>query len=66
MVYLSTAAALAAPLASILHVTLVAASPFGDSESVGSFQNGIFKREGEDDTDADILADGTGPLRSGK
>ena len=66
---------LAAPLLNSFLSTIVTASPVDYSENLGVTDNTlIVKRQAadpsnidpEDETDAEIAADGTGPLRSGK
>ena len=65
---------LAAPLLSSYLSNMVTASPVDYSENLGVIEDTlIFKRQAadpsnidpEDETDAEIAADGTGPLRSG-
>ena len=65
---------LAAPLLSSFLSTIVTASPVDYSENLGLIDDTlIVKRQAadtsnvapEDETDAEIAADGTGPLRSG-
>ena len=68
MVLYSSIAAFVTPVAYLL-ATSVSAAPHEDHQAfarVGLFQRGLVEREDQDDTDADIAADGTGPLRDGK
>ena len=67
--------AVVAPLSWILSCTLVAASPMDNAgrlapstigtTDMGTVSRGLGKREDEDDDEADIFADGTGPVRDG-
>ena len=69
MVLYSRVATLTAQIACFLSCALVYAAPHDDPESLrsmGAVPNGSTKREDQDDTDADIMADGTGPLRDGR
>ena len=67
--------AVVVPLSWILSYTLTAASPVDvagrlapgsiDISRMNDVPRGLDKREDEDDDSADILADGTGPIRDG-
>ena len=79
MVLTARALAFAAPLASLLLSTTVTASPLGGEDgSIDASMFGVHKRQDpgpsgddpsgiqpEDEDQAEIAADGTGPLRSG-
>lgn len=65
MVHLSTSVALLAPVYSLMHVALVTGSPFGNPGLYPEAHPDLEKREDEDESDADIAADRTGPLRDG-
>ena len=68
MVLYSRIATFGVPLAYLLSSALVGAAPHEDYQPHARVvsENGFGKREDQDDTDADIAADGTGPLRDGK
>ena len=69
MVFYSRIATLGVPLAYLLSSALVGAAPHEEYQvhaPLGLSNSGFGKREDQDDTDADIAADGTGPLRDGK
>ena len=69
MVVYSRIATFGVPLAYLLSSALVGAAPHEDHQPharVDLYGRGFGKREDQDDTDADIAADGTGPLRDGK
>lgn len=69
MVVYSRIATFGNSLAYLLSAALVGAAPHEDYQPhapLGLSYSGFGKREDQDDTDADIAADGTGPLRSGK
>ena len=69
MVLYSRIATFGVPLAYLLSSALVSAAPHEDYQPrarVDLSDSGFGKREDQDDTDADIAADGTGPLRDGK
>lgn len=68
MVLFSSIVKVGAPIAHLLLSTLVGAAPHEDYQSharMGNLDSGFAKREDQDDTDADIAADGTGPIRTG-
>lgn len=66
--------AIVAPLSTLLHCTLVSANPVDEVARVQLDSTKWRRQEpsdpsnvaAEDETDAEIAADGTGPLRSGK
>ena len=69
MVLYSRIASFGVPLAYLLSSALVGAAPHEDYQPHAPLDlpySGFGKREDQDDTDADIAADGTGPLRDGK
>lgn len=70
MLLSSTFVAIVAPLYAILQCTLVTASPVEDKIKVQLDKrqepNDPSNVAAEDETDAEIAADGTGPLRKGK
>ena len=69
MVLYSRIANFGVPLAYLLSSALVGAAPHEDYQphaGVDLSNRGFGKREDQDDTDADIATDGTGPLRDGK
>ena len=69
MVLYSRIATFGVTLAYLLSSALVGAAPHEDYQPharVDVSDRGFGKREDQDDTDADIAADGTGPLRDGK
>ena len=73
MLFSSKFVAIVAPLSALLHVTLVTASPVEEAAKVQLDPVKWRRQEpddpsnvaAEDETDAEIAADGTGPLRSG-
>ena len=68
MVVYSRISKLAAPAVLLFSCVLSSAVPL-DEASRSRFvalSNDLQKREDEDDTDVDIAADGTGPLRDGE
>ena len=74
MLFSSNFIAIVAPLSTILHCTLVVGSPLDDVAKV-HLDPAKWRRQEPDDPsnvavegepDAEIAADGTGPLRSGK
>ncbi len=74
MHFSSNFVAVVAPLSALLHCTLVSASPVDEVARV-QLDSAKWRRQepddpsnvaAEDEPDAEIAADGTGPLRSGK
>ena len=74
MFFSSKAVFFTAPVLSLLFSTIVITSPLDNPENIGAVNDAlILKRQAvdptnvapEDETDAEIAADGTGPLRSG-
>ncbi len=74
MLFSSNFVAVVAPLSTLLHCTLISASPLNDAARV-HLDVAKWRRQepddpsnvaSEDETDAEIAADGTGPLRSGR
>lgn len=68
MVLYSSIATFSAPIVYLLSA-FVCAAPHEDYQPharMGLSDSGFAKREGQDDTDADIAADGTGPIRDGR
>ena len=74
MLFSSNFVAIVAPLSTLLHCTLVSATPLDDVAKVQLDPVKWRRQEpddpsnvaAEDEPDAEIAADGTGPMRSGR